>query len=102
MSTKNDINSITELLVKSLASEVSDRLLSTVEEYLKDKLASTPKSSKLLYDSDGLAKQLSVSKSTIVKLRKEGMPILRIGESVRFDPEAVMRFINELNHRNNE
>lgn len=93
MSSKNDINSITELLVTTLASEASNRLISTVEEYLQDKLASTPKSSKLLYNSDELASQLSVSKSTIVDLRKQGMPIIRIGNSVRFDPEAVMQFL---------
>lgn len=102
MRSKNDINSITKLLVNSLASEVSERLISTVEEYLQDRLASTPKSQKLLYDSNGISEQLSVSKSTIVNLRKQGMPIIRIGDSVRFDPEAVMRFINNLNHGNNE
>jgi len=102
MSSKNDINSIMELLVNTLASEVSDRLLSTVEAHLENKLANAPKSQKLLYDSNGLAEQLSLSKSTIVNLRKQGMPIIRIGDSVRFDPKAVMRFINNLNHGNNE
>ena len=95
MSSKNDINSIMELLVTSLAREVSDRLISTVEEHLEKKLANAPKSQKLLIDSDELAEQLSVSKSTIIKLRKQGLPTIKIGDSIRFEPEDVMQFIVE-------
>ena len=93
MNSKNDINSLLELLVTQLAREVSERLMFTVEGYLQDKLASTPKSQKLLIDSDELAEQLSVSKSTIISLRKKGMPTVKIGNSVRFEPEAVMHFL---------
>lgn len=95
MNSKNVINSILNLLVSTLANEVSDRLMSTVEEHLHDKLASTPKSQKLLIDSDELAEQLSLSKSTIINLRKQGLPIIKIGDSVRFDPKVVMPFIYE-------
>ena len=96
MSNSNDINSITQLLVNTLAREVADKLMSTVEEYLQEKLSSAPKSHKLLIDSSELAKPLMVSKSTIVKLRKEGLPTIYIGDSVRFDPKAVMQFLSEI------
>ena len=94
---KNDINSILKFLITQLASEVSERLISTVEEHLQDKLASTPKSQKLLLDTDELASLLSISKSTIIKLRKQGLPIVRIEDSVKLDPKEVMLFINNLN-----
>lgn len=95
MNSKNDINSILNLLVSTLASEVLDKLMSTVEEFLQEKLANAPKSQKLLIDSDELALRLSVSKSTIINLRKQGLPIIKIGDSVRFDPKVVMPFIYE-------
>ena len=89
------------LLVNTLASEVSDRLLSTVEAHLENKLANAPKSQKLLVDSDELAELLSVSKSTIVSLRKKGMPTVRIGDSVRFEPEVALHFIKNLKSKSN-
>ena len=92
---KNEINSIIQLLIDKLAEEVADRLISTVEVHLENKIATALKGQKLLVDSDELASQLMVSKSTIVQLRKQGLPVIRIGNSVRFDPEAVMHFINQ-------
>lgn len=74
----------------------------TVEEHLENKLANAPKSPKLLLDSNELASQLMVSLSTIVKLRKQGLPTVKIGDSIRFDPKVVMQFINNLNRNNDE
>ena len=88
-----------ESLIQEISLEVSERIVFTVEEYLENKLANTPKSPKLLIDSDELAEQLSVSKSTIIKLRKQGLPTVYLGDSVRFEPKAVMHFINLINHR---
>lgn len=96
MTAKNNINSLLESLIQEISLEVSERIVFTVEEYLKDKLASTPESQKLLIDSDEVAEQLSVSKSTIIKLRKQGLPTVYIGDSVRFEPKAVMQFIHKL------
>jgi excisionase family DNA binding protein len=90
---KNDINSLLRLLINEVATQVSERLISTVEEHLENKLANAPKSQKLLLDTDELASLLSLSKSTIIKLRKQGLPIVRIGDSVRFEPKEVMHFI---------
>ena len=102
MSNKNNINSLLELLINEVATEVSKKIVFTVEEHLEKKLANAPKSPKLLIDSDELAEQLSVSKSTIIKLRKQGLPTVYLGDSVRFNPTAVMHFINKLNRINHE
>lgn len=91
-----------EQLINEIAVEVSERLMFTVEDQLQARLASTPKQEKLLLDSNELAEQLSVSVSTIVKLRKQGMPIIRIGDAVRFDPKAVMQFITKQNFKDYE
>ncbi|WP_339695875.1 helix-turn-helix domain-containing protein [uncultured Marixanthomonas sp.] len=93
-SSQDDTNSLMKLLIKEVAAEASKRLVSAVEQHLENKIANALKGQKLLVDSDELAKQLMVSKSTIVKLRKQGLPTIRIGDSVRFDPEDVLLFIN--------
>lgn len=98
MRSKNDINSLLELLINEVATEVSERLISTVEELLEDKFINAPKSPKLLIDSNELAELLSVSKSTIINLRKQGMPTIKIGDSIRFEPEAVMQFVKQINN----
>lgn len=91
---QNEINSLMQHLIDQVATEVAGRLISTIDEHLENKIAIALKGQKLLVDSDELASQLMVSKSTIVKLRKEGLPTIRLGDSVRFDPNAVMYFIN--------
>ena len=101
MSSQKNINSLLEALVNEIAKEVSERLMFAVEEQLENKFINAPKSQKLLIDSDELANQLSVSKSTIIKLRQQGMPTVYIGDSVRFEPMAAMHFINNLNHKEN-
>lgn len=95
MNTKSllEINSLTQQLIDQVANEAAFKLISTVEEHLETKIITALKEKKLLVDSDELALQLMVSKSTIIKLRKLGMPVIRIGESVRFDPKAVMLFL---------
>jgi 5-methylcytosine-specific restriction protein A len=40
-----------------------------------------------------LAEILQLSRSTINRLRKQGMPFIKIGKSVRYDLEAVKKWI---------
>jgi excisionase family DNA binding protein len=47
---------------------------------------------------DELTEKLKVTRQTIYLWRKQGLPFLKIGRSVRFDLEAV----NEWIHRQNE
>lgn len=93
---KNDINSIVNLLIDSLAREVSKKVVSTIKEELINKPVASPQGQKLLFDTEELCKKLSVSKSTVIKLRKQGMPIVKIGDAVRFDLEEVQNFIHRL------
>ncbi|KQC30220.1 helix-turn-helix domain-containing protein [Flagellimonas eckloniae] len=93
---KNDINSVVNLLIDQLAKEVSERVVSTIKEELIKKPVATPQGQKLLVDTEELCRQLSISKSSIIKLRKQGMPVIKIGDSVRFEMGEVNDFITKL------
>lgn len=97
---QNEITSLMQHLIDQVATKAAGRLISTVQQHLETQIATALKGQRLLVDSDELAKQLMVSKSTIVKLRKQGMPVIRIGDSVRFDPKAVMQFLS-INYKSN-
>lgn len=47
----------------------------------------------LLVDKQQLAQRLSCSAAHIDNLRKQGMPWVRLGEAVRFDPTAVLDWL---------
>ena len=88
--TNNSLNN----LINELASELSSLVIRHVEDYLNKIEQRNPK--KILITSKELSNLLSLSPSTIVKLRKDGMPSVKIGDAVRFDIEEVREFINEL------
>lgn len=46
-------------------------------------------------DKKALAKHLGVSISKIDRMITDGMPKLKVGYSVRFNPEDVVRWIKE-------
>lgn len=46
-----------------------------------------------LWTADELARHLRCSKRHLDNLRREGLPCLQVGRLVRFDPEAVRRFL---------
>jgi excisionase family DNA binding protein len=46
-----------------------------------------------------LAEKLSVSHMTIHRLRKKGLPVIKLGRSVRFDLEKVSVWIDEQNKK---
>lgn len=47
----------------------------------------------LLVDKQGLAEQLDCSKEHIDHLRKRGLPTVLVGQSVRFEPAAVLAWL---------
>lgn len=47
----------------------------------------------LLVDREGLARRLGCSASHIDALRKKGLPTVMLGQSVRFDPGDVVRWL---------
>lgn len=42
-----------------------------------------------------LCEWLKISRSKAVNLRKEGMPFIKLGKSVRFDKEEVEKWLEE-------
>lgn len=47
----------------------------------------------MLVDKPTIAQKLSVSEGHIDHLRKKGLPVVRIGAAVRFDPEDVVQWL---------
>lgn len=83
------------LFIQQLAGEVVTALEPALREIIDDSLAKLPQGpDKLLYTTEEICELLSISKSTLFKLRKQGMPIVKIGDSVRFNLLEVEKFIN--------
>ncbi len=94
MSNNSDIiNNSLNNLINQLASELSGRFIVHMEDYLNKIEQRNPK--KILITSKELSNLLSLSPSTIVKLRKDGMPSVKIGDAVRFDIEECKNWINQ-------
>ena len=45
--------------------------------------------------SKDLEKKYQISRSTVDNWKKEGLPFIKIGRSVRFDEKEVERWIND-------
>lgn len=95
-SSKNDHNFLLESLINELANEISDKVISTIEMHLENNLAKNLNGQKLLLTTEELADELSVSKSTIRKLRDEGLPEIKFGKNVRFDKKQVYNYLSNL------
>lgn len=51
-----------------------------------------------LMDMKDLMGFLKVKRSTIYKLREEGLPVIHLGRVVRFDREEIIRWLKERQH----
>lgn len=56
-----------------------------------------PRAPKLVTAKE-LAEMFSVSERTVRRMESEGAPMVRIGRSTRFDPDAVYRWLVEASH----
>ena len=52
------------------------------------------------WSEDELAKHLKVSRSFLWELRKKGLPCIRIGRTVRYQPDAVAEWLSR--NQNNQ
>jgi len=49
----------------------------------------------LLVDKQALAQKLGCSAGHIDNLRKQGLPVVKVGEAVRFEPGAVLDWLRQ-------
>lgn len=84
--------------IESFKKEILSEITSSIKEELKNQNSNT--SADRLLSTKELTKLLQVSTSTIIKLRSEGLPCIRINDSVRFDKEQVLSFIKNYKPKN--
>lgn len=46
---------------------------------------------------DELRERLKVSRATVFRLKKKGLPVVKVGGALRFDPAQVERWLREQN-----
>ena len=68
------------------------RLKTLMASVVKAALGATQQ---LLVDKQTLAQRLSCSAAHIDHLRKKGLPVVRVGEAIRFDPKDVMEWLRQ-------
>lgn len=80
-----------------LKKEITEDVVSSVICVIDSKLINqkNEESVKLLNTSE-LSIFLGVSKSTIIKLREQGLPIIKFGDNIRFDKKDVLKFIQNI------
>ena len=93
------LTQVIKLLKKEFLEEITFSVISAIEK--KSKFQIQEESGKLLNTSE-LVNFLGVSKSTIIKLREEGLPIIKIGDTVRFDKQDVLRYIRKYKQEGGE
>jgi len=71
----------------------SAQLSSLVSEAVTEALEAHGQGAALLVDKQTLAHKLGCSATHVDHLRKRGLPIVRLGDSVRFEIEAVLTWL---------
>lgn len=80
-------------LLGAFADELAERIACAVAERLATLVERPP--SPALLDRRGLAEALAVGVDTVDKLRREGLPELRVGDAPRFRLEAVLAWLGQ-------
>lgn len=69
-----------------------DQMLDAIGEAVRDAISdATPK----LLDKEGLAQRLSCSVSSVKRLMRKGCPHMKVGDSPRFNYEAVVEWMGQ-------
>jgi len=71
-----------------------DQLSALVQRAVRDEMERQQGGS-LLCDKQTLARQLNCSGAHIDNLRKRGLPVVHVGDALRFDPKAVLLWLRE-------
>ena len=79
------------MIVAALRSLVAE----VVDSALKEVLAADERGqcASWLLDREGLARAISTSTSTVDRLRREGLPVILVGDSPRFDTHEVVEWL---------
>lgn len=87
---------IPKLLVQMTEADLDDRL-DVRDQRLIDAIAEMigARPPKILLDPGGVCQLLGVTSPTIRKMREEGMPHVRVGESYRYDSDAVLEWLRQ-------
>ncbi|MBK8998073.1 MAG: hypothetical protein IPM35_20305 [Myxococcales bacterium] len=79
-------------LVVLRADELAGIIRAAVAGALAD---AQPATGPTLLDREGCARMLGVSLGTLDRLRREGMPELRVGDAPRYEADAVLAWLRE-------
>ena len=85
-------------LLNSLVEQISLSTSEKLQTFILESIVSIHENENSLISTELLCEKLSLSKSTIIKLRRDGMPYLRIGDSIRFELSEVKKYLIE-NHK---
>ena len=85
--------------ITQICSLIKDEFKDQIETAVKE--LSTAKANAVSDDvfltTQEVADLLKISKSTVIKLRGQGLPSIKIFDSVRFSKKAVLKFIHDQN-----
>ena len=74
----------------------ADELAVLVREAVAEAIAEhQPAAASTLLDRDGCARLLGISMGTVDRLRREGMPRVRVGDVDRFEAAEVLAWLRE-------
>ena len=87
------LKALCNLFKAQLSKEIENSITKAIKANLNS-FSNDPFADKLLATSE-VEKLLGLSKSTINKLKTEGMPFIKVGDSVRFCKSKVLDFIQQ-------
>ena len=92
---ENSLSFHIEQACKLLQEELKQRITAAITQAFEEKFknAATSNSGDKLLNIREVCELLGLSKSTIHKLKEEGLPFYKLGDSVRFSKQQVLAFI---------
>jgi hypothetical protein len=92
MSVRAPVPATDPLIVTLTAGQLRALVLDVVQAAVDEVARPRPTA---LIDTQDLATELHVSEPTIRKMRDEGMPVIRIGETYRYELAAVLAWLRQ-------
>jgi len=83
------------LSLDALIDNLVDRFALTVADLIDERLGRMQQPIKRLLDRRGLAEMLDCGVDTVDRLRREGLPELKVGDSPRYEAERVLAWMRD-------